>query len=196
MRRTKTKGKKVTAKPLPIEVNEEEYTKLLTATEFMHHKVAFMLGFESGLRISEIVNLRPRDIDTSQKTIRVNMGKNSKDRIVSLPMSWKPHHIKYIPLQCQQRALQKAFIKSAIKTGLKDKKPKVHFHSLRHGFATENLRRGVDLETIKGLLGHEDLSTTSIYLNLCPDEMIKQYREKFMGGESENKQGVKEVEKE
>ncbi len=144
MRPHKKKGQKVKAKPLPVEINQDEYVAVLKVTEFMHHKVAFMLGFESGLRISEIVNLQKADFDFGNKQIRVNMGKNSKDRIVSLPLSWQPAHINFIPLKCQQRALQKAFIKSAIITGLKAKKPKIHFHSLRHGFATECVRSGID----------------------------------------------------
>ena len=179
MRRPKTKGKRVTAKPLPIEVNQKEYVEVLDVTRLMHHKVAFMLAFESGLRISEIINLKKYDIDEGNKQIRVNLGKNSKDRIVNLPLSWNSHHIQYIPIQCKQRALQKAFIASAIETGLKKKKPKVHFHSLRHGFATEAIRSGVKLPTVQGLLGHEDISTTSIYINLCPAEMIEELRSKF-----------------
>ena len=175
----KTKGIRK-PKPLPIEINQDEYVELLKAEGLqIHHKVAFMLGFESGLRISEIVNLRKDDFDFGNKQIRINMGKNSKDRIVGLPMSWQPQHINYIPIKCQQRALQKAFIQSAIKIGLKKKKPKIHFHSLRHGFATECIRSGVDIATVSGLLGHEDISTTSIYVNLCPAERIAQYRNKF-----------------
>lgn len=173
------KGKKMKPKPLPIEVNQDEYVEVLNATRLMHHKIAFMLAFESGLRISEVVNLKKEDFDFGNKQIRVNMGKFSKDRIVALPVSWKEHHIKYIPMPCKQRALQKAFIASSIETGLKKKKPKVHFHSLRHGFATECIRSGIDLPTLSGLLGHEDISTTGIYINLCPDERIKQYRDKF-----------------
>lgn len=173
------KGQKVKAKPLPLEINQDEYVEVLKITEFMHHKVAFMLAFESGLRISEIVNLQKNDFDFKNRQLRINMGKFSKDRIVAIPLSWQPQHINYIPLKCKQRALQKAFIKSAIETGLKKKKPKIHFHSLRHGFATECLRSGIDLVTIQGLLGHEDLATTSIYINLCPSERITKYINKF-----------------
>lgn len=151
----------------------------MNVTKYLRHKVAFMLGFESGLRISEIVNLKKADFDLTNKTVRINMGKNSKDRIVALPLSWQPHHINYIPLPCQQRALQKAFVAAAEQTGLKQKKPKIHFHSLRHGFATECIRSGMNLSTVQGLLGHEDLTTTAIYINLCPAERIKNYRTKF-----------------
>ena len=105
--------------------------------------------------------------------------KNSKDRIVNLPISWQTHLIKSIPLKCQQRALQKAFIKACEETGLKKRKPRIHFHSLRHGFATENLRSGVDLYTISKMLGHKDISTTTIYAHLCPEDAIKEVRSKF-----------------
>ena len=99
--KNKTKGKKVKKKPLPIEVTRDEYVKLLYATKYMRHKVGFMLAFESGLRISEVVNLKKEDFDFANKTVRVNMGKNSKDRIVSLPLSWQVHHINYIPTKCK-----------------------------------------------------------------------------------------------
>ena len=174
-----SKGRTVKKKPLPIEVTQDEYIEILNVTDFMHHKVAFMLAFESGLRISEVVNLQPEDIDERLKQMRINMGKNSKDRIVNLPLSWRSHLIKHIPLKCQQRALQKAFINACIKTGLKDKKPKIHFHSLRHGFATESLRSGVKLYTISKLLGHEEISTTTIYAHLCPEDAIREVRSKF-----------------
>ena len=179
MRQIKTKGKKAKAKPLPIEVTQDEYIEVLEVAKFMHHKVAFMLSFESGLRISEVVNLKKEDIDERNCQIRINMGKNSKDRIVNLPLSWRSHLIKYIPTKCKQRALQKAFIDASIKTGLKAKKPKIHYHSLRHGYATESLRSGVDLYTISKLLGHEDISTTTIYAHLCPEDAIRELRSKF-----------------
>ena len=179
MRQQRKKGKKAVAKPLPIEVNQDEYVDILNNTKLMHHRIAFMLAFESGLRISEVVNLKKEDIHFGNKQIRINLGKNSKDRIVTTPLSWKPFHMDYIPMPCKQRALQKAFIASAILTGLKKKKPKVHFHSLRHGFATESIRSGMGISTLSGLLGHEDISTTSIYINLCPVERIQEYQDKF-----------------
>ena len=80
----------------------------------------------------------------------------------------------------KQRALQKEFIKACEESGVQAKKPKVHFHSLRHGFATECVRSGMDLNYIKGLMGHEDLQTTAIYINLLPKEAIKEYKEKFL----------------
>ncbi len=179
MVRHKTKGKKVKAKPLPIEIDEKEFTEILGATNHMHHKVAFTLGWGAGMRISEIVNLKPTDVDFTTKQIRINEGKFSKDRIVPIPKNLKEHHLKYLPLKCKQRALQKALVSACEKTGLKKKKPKVHFHSLRHGFATQCIRKGMSLPTLQGLLGHEDLTTTTIYINLCPTERLNEYYDKF-----------------
>lgn len=178
MKHTKTRGKAI-PKPLPIEINVDEYVDLLNNTKFLRHKIAFMIAFESGLRISEVINLRKEDFDFKNKTIRVNMGKNSKDRIVNLPISWQDEHINHIPIKCGQRALQSALISSAKRTGLKSKKPKVHFHSLRHGHATECIRADVKLSCVQGQLGHNDLSTTAIYINLCPSERIEEVRAKF-----------------
>lgn len=107
------------------------------------------------------------------------MGKNSKDRIVPLPRSWQLHHINYIPMPCKQRALQKALIAAAEKSGLKDIKPAVHFHSSRHGFATHCIRKGVDINKVQMLMGHEDVQTTSIYINMAPQEALDEYNDKF-----------------
>lgn len=166
-------------KPLPIEVNELEFTELLEATRSMHHKVAFLLAWEAGLRISEVTSLQQVDIDEENKRIRINCGKGGKDRIVPLPVTWKPHLLKYLPIKCTNRALQKAFELYSTKTGLRVKKPKVHFHSLRHGFATHFFMQGATLPEVQMALGHSDVSTTMIYINLAPEGMLKKYSEVF-----------------
>lgn len=178
-RQKQTKTGKRKAKPLPIEVDEKEFTDILENTKQMHHKLAFLLGWGSGLRISEVVNLKPEDFNFENKQLRINMGKNSKDRIVPIPKNFQEKHLKHIPIKCGVRALQKAFINSAEKAGVKTRKPKVHFHSLRHGFATQCIRKGMSLPSVQGLLGHEDLQTTSIYVNLAPQERLNEYYDKF-----------------
>lgn len=182
-RRVKKKGSKVKAKPLPLEIDRADYLGLLKHAQHLRHKVAFMLGWESGLRISEIVNLKKEDIHIGschkESYIRVNLGKNSKDRIVCLPKSWQKHHINYIPLPCKQRALQKALVAAAESSGLKGRKPTVHFHSLRHGFATHCIRCKVDINKVQMAMGHEDVQTTSIYINLAPTEMLEEIGGKF-----------------
>jgi len=183
----KTKGQKVKAKPLPIEVTKEEFRRIQATIQDNLKKrkyfIANLIAWGSGLRISEVVNLKLEDFNFEEGTIRVNEGKNSKDRIVPIPKGFTKYHLKYIPIGVGQRSLQKEFETACIKSGVKKDKPKVHFHSLRHGFATECVRSGMKLEYIQGLMGHEDLSTTSIYINLAPKERIEQYNERFLSRE-------------
>ena len=166
-------------KKLPVDVTEDEFTKLLEVTKQMRHKVAFLLAWGSGLRISEVIHLQNNDIDLDKKQIRINQGKGGKDRIVPTPRGFREKHLKYIPFNFKDRALQKAFRTYAEKSGLKKKKPSVHFHSLRHGFATQCLRKGINLRSIQLMLGHSELATTGIYLQLCPEEILNEYQEKF-----------------
>jgi len=166
-------------KRLPVEVNESEFTDLLSVTKQMRHKVAFLLAWGSGMRLGEILRLMKEDIDLDKKQIRINQGKGGKDRIVPTPRGFKEKHMQYIPFEYKDRALQKAFRIYSEKSGLKAKKPGVHLHSLRHGFATTCLRKGINLRSIQLMLGHSDLSTTAIYLQLCPEEALQEYEEKF-----------------
>lgn len=181
MRIKRKKGSKAVAQPLPLEVNQSEVGKIIHLTQKMHHKVAFVLAWESGLRISEVVNLKPEDFDFNERTLRINMGKNSKDRIVLMPKCFTEWHMQFIPMPCKQRSLQKAFIMYATKAGVVARKPKIHFHSLRHGHATHSLRCDIDLHSISKNLGHSDLSTTEIYLGNVPKERLNNYQNKFRG---------------
>jgi integrase/recombinase XerD len=180
----KKKGSKVKAKPLPIEVTKEEFRRIQDTIRDNKKKtkyfIANLLAWGSGLRISEVVNLKPEDFNFKEDSIRINMGKNSKDRIVPIPKGFTKYWLKFIPIGVGQRSIQKEFEKACIESGVKAEKPKVHFHSLRHGFATECVRSGMKLEYIQGLMGHEDLSTTSVYINLAPKERIEQYKERFL----------------
>ena len=166
-------------KKLPVDVTEDEFAKLLTSTKQMKHKVAFLLAWGSGLRISEVLKLKKEDVSLDDKQIRINEGKGKKDRIVPIPRGFKERHLEFIPFDFKDRSLQKTFRLYAEKSGLKAKKPTIHFHSLRHGFATQCLRKGIGLRSIQMMLGHSDLSTTAIYLQLAPEEVLNEYQEKF-----------------
>lgn len=166
-------------KKLPVDVTEKEFEDLLEVTQAMRHKVAFLLAWGSGLRIGEVVRLQRNEVDLDQKRIRVNQGKGQKDRIVPLVKGFKEKHLEHIPMQMETRSLQKAFKLYAEKSGLLTKKPSVHFHSLRHGFATHCLRSEINLRSIQQMLGHNDLGTTAIYLQVSPEESMKMYEERF-----------------
>ncbi len=166
-------------KTLPVAIDEDEFTNLIKFTKKDHHKLAFLLGFGSGLRVSEIVNLHPREVILKEKKIFVRQGKGRKDRVVPVPKGFKTKHLSLLPMKCGVRALQYAFRQSAKLSGLLDNKPTSHFHSLRHGFASHAIQRGIPIHDLRTLLGHTNISTTNVYLEMNPTQALKNYEELF-----------------
>lgn len=167
------------SKKLPVAISTEEFTKLIEKTKKKEHKIAFLLGFGSGMRISEILHLNPEDIDIQNKLIRIIQGKGSKDRIVPVPKGLKEDHLKLLPLKCSARALQLAFKRACLKSGLLNVKPSLHFHSLRHGFASNSVSQGIPIHHVRTLMGHSNISTTNVYLEMNPKDALKSYEELF-----------------
>jgi len=166
-------------KKLPVAINEEEFVQLIKHTRKENHKLAFLLGFGSGLRVSEVIKLQPRNIVMKEQTILVEQGKGKKDRIVPLPKGFKEKHLAILPLGITPRALEKAFKNSARRANLLETKPTLHFHSLRHGFATLAVSNGVPIHHVRTLMGHSNISTTNVYLEANPKEALKSYEELF-----------------
>ena len=136
-----------------------------------------MLTYSSGLRISELLNLKLTDIDSQRKQIKVEQGKGKKDRFTVLSdkilpllrayyMEYKP---KYFLFESPEGAKYSTtsvhiILNQAIKkAGIKKR---VTMHTLRHSFATHLLEQGTDLRYIQSLLGHESTKTTQIYTHV------------------------------
>jgi len=166
-------------KRLPIVVSEEEFTALLKQTKKTHHKIAFLLGFGAGLRISEVVSLQPRNVRFAEGSILVEQGKGSKDRTVPIPKGFKEEFLKYLPIKCGVRSLQRAFRGACRRAGILKDKPLIHFHSLRGGFATNCIKNGIPIHHVRTLMGHTNIATTSVYLDVNPKDAIKSYEELF-----------------
>lgn len=166
-------------KKLPIAISEEDFVKLIKNTKKEEHKTAFLLGFGAGLRISEVINLEKRDINMNEKKIFIRQGKGKKDRVVPLPKGFKNKQFNHIPIKIGVRALQIAFINAAKRAGILNDKPDAHFHSLRHGFGSQLANRGVPIHHIRTLMGHSNISTTNVYLELNPTEALRSYEELF-----------------
>lgn len=160
-------------KKIPAYLDDEEYFEIVRHISKPHHKLAFNLAYNSGLRVSEVVKLKKEDIDFKSKRIFIRDAKGGKDRVVPLPKGFPQSYLKYIPMKCGIRALQIAFKSSVIKSGLT--KQDLHFHSLRHSFAVRCMERGIPLNQIQVLLGHESISTTSIYLKINPKDALDNY---------------------
>lgn len=185
------------ARKLPVYIDSEEFYKILKNTKRNDHKIAFILGFESGLRISEIAGREEKDgreikplsveqIDIKNKRIRIEGGKGDVDRIVPLPKHFKQSMVQYFPLNKRyknidsaRRGLQRSFKKAAKAAGVLQKKPGIHFHSLRHSFGSRMANQGIPIHHIRSLMGHSNISTTNIYLISNPENALIEYENKF-----------------
>ena len=167
------------AKKLPVAITIEEFTELIKHTNKPKHKLAFLLGFGSGMRISEIIHLQQADVDLKLKRILIKQGKGSKDRIVPIPKGFKDSFMALLPLNLSVRALQRAFLRACVRSKININKPTIHFHSLRHGFATRLVNQGVPIHHVRNMMGHTNISTTNVYLEANPVDSLKSYEEFF-----------------
>lgn len=184
-------------KKLPVVLSREEVKKILQITENIKHKAILMLMYSGGLRVGEVVRLKPEDIDTNRKLIHIRASKGRKDRYTLLsdlalqilreyrknekPRKWlfpSWNTEKHIT----ERTVQKIFQNACKKAGIKKN---VSVHSLRHSFATHLLESGIDLRYIQELLGHKSSKTTEIYTHVSTKNLsaIKNPLDSLLGGD-------------
>lgn len=169
--------KMVKKRKIPKAVREEEFFSLIknTPADDIETKIAFLLGYGAGMRISEVVKCSSEHL-RSNNSIFIPESKYGVERIVPLPKGWKENFNKKLPLKITIRTLQRKFTKYAEKANL----PKHYsFHSLRHGFATRLLEHGMPINQVQLLMGHSNISTTSIYTKANPSDALKSYEELF-----------------
>ena len=183
-------------KYLPKFLNNSDTDKLFSICEDntpieQRDSLIIELLYATGLRVSELVNIKIKDIDTKERVIKV-LGKGSKERIVIynnhtsealkkyLNNGYNDFNKKntgYLILNKNGDKLSDRYIRNIIdkkirKAGIKTK---ISPHTLRHTFATDMLEQGADLVTVKELLGHESLNTTSIYTHITNEQIKKTY---------------------
>lgn len=172
--------KKYKKQPLPKSMKDEEFFRLVKAIPnkkaYKNVKIAFLLAYESGLRISEVVNLKKEHIDIEAKRIFIKDSKFGKDRVVPLPKTWKKYMLDGIPINKGIRALQMNFKKCIRLAGLKEE---YVFHSLRHSFATHALEKGMPINQVSILLGHSSVGTTNVYIRANPKDALESYEKVF-----------------
>jgi len=154
---------------LPEIITEEDFKKLITDTEYRHHKLAYMLAFYQCMRISEVCNLLPTNVDKQLRLLKIKKAKGDKDRNIPIaPEVIKG--LKHLPVGIKPRALQIAFKKEAIKTL---NRPDLYFHILRHSGVTHYLtkKKWSSLE-VQRLAGHANVSTTEIYAHIRPEDLV------------------------
>lgn len=185
-------------KVLPKVLTEDEVDKLLDIKILNHfdmrNKTMLELLYATGMRVSELINIKVFDIDFEQDIIRIT-GKGSKERIVPFgdyALDYlKKYYNEYRPLFLIKgesdylflnnhgtKMTRQGFFKN-LKQIANDVGIKKEFspHTLRHSFATHLLNHGADLRSIQELLGHSDISTTQIYTNVSFNKIKENYNE-------------------
>jgi site-specific recombinase XerD len=166
-------------KKLPIVLSREEIENLLNAESNLRHRLLLMIVYSSGLRVSEVVALKPSDVDLSRNVLYIRSAKGRKDRFVMLSSRVKKYldELKLCPRDLSWlfpgarpgahlsiRSAQHIFECARVKAGIE--KP-VSIHSLRHAFATHLLENGSDIRFIQNLLGHSSIRTTERYTHVA-----------------------------
>lgn len=164
-------------KTLPIVLSTDEIKKLIGCIINLKHKAIIMTIYSAGLRISEAINLKIKDIDPKRMQIRVEQGKGKKDRYTLLAQKTlqvlRQYFIEYKPKVFMFEGQKgNEYTESSIQNILKDAvaaaklTKKITVHTLRHSFATHLLENGTDLRYIQELLGHSSSKTTEIYTHV------------------------------
>jgi len=172
-------------KKLPKVLSESQVRQLLESAGNLKDQVILMTLYGTGLRLSELIHLVVKDIDSGKMQIRVREGKGGKDRNVVLPQTllevlrryfrqYRPVNWLFYGRTPQQpiddRAVQRMVRALSERAGLRER---VTAHTLRHSFATHLLEHGTELPYIQALLGHRNIKTTMLYLRVSPPALRK-----------------------
>lgn len=183
-------------KRLPNFINNNDYEEIikksLERTDFIGRRNTLLLEllYSSGIRISEALNIKIKDINMGDKSIRI-LGKGSKMRIVYFGEYAKEYLEEYLKVRNSSseylflnknntlltRRGAEYIISNLVKTSLLKKK--VTPHTFRHSYATEMLNNGADIRSVQELLGHSSLSTTGIYTHVTNEAVRREYLKAF-----------------
>ena len=173
---------------LPISISEKDIDKLLDCPNTENKierrdKAMIEMLYATGMRISELINLKITDIDLNRSVIKV-LGKGSKERLIPFGESANEYLSEYISnrpksntkevfLSNRGTKISRITFWKRMKIYLKrvNLNHKISPHTLRHAFATHLLNRGADLRSVQLLLGHSDLSTTQIYTHIAKQRL-------------------------
>ncbi len=172
-------------KRIPTVLTKEEVKKLLDSYDTRKSTLMTSMLYACGFRVSELINLKVKDLNFDEKIGHVKQGKGKKDRIFNIPDFLRKDLEKQVKKQREEnqeylftgpkgqlttRNLQKMIQKAAKRAGIQKE---VHPHTLRHSFATHLLENGTDIRKIQELLGHASLSTTELYTHISTKELKK-----------------------
>lgn len=170
---------------LPVILNRQELKELFRTPKLLKQRIVLTLIYSAGLRGQEVINLKISDVDFERTTIHIRQSKYKKDRILPLSPTMAIGLKKYLKAENPHiwlfngkqpeskysvRGLSWVMRENLKKTSItKD----VNLHSLRHSYATHLLEEGLNIVTLKELLGHAEITTTMIYLHVAQCKHIK-----------------------
>jgi site-specific recombinase XerD len=167
------------SKKLPTVLATEEVVRMIGALDNIKHKLMIQILYSSGLRVSELMNLKINDLDFSRHCLNVRAGKGNKDRVTIISdqvlENVNKYLLEYKPLvylfesyrageKLTTRTIEKVVSEAAKLAGINKS---VSAHTLRHSFATTLLENGTDIRYIQALLGHSSIVTTQIYTKVA-----------------------------
>lgn len=172
------------ATQLPKIFSEQEIKCLLQSPENLKHQCILLTIYSTGIRLSELLNLRIQDIDSKRMSVFIKGGKGKKDRYTVLSPTLIKHLRHYYKIylpeywlfegqdggQYSPRSVQQILRRAIKKSGVSSFGT---VHTLRHSFATHLLENGTDLRYIQHLLGHASTRTTEIYTHITKHHMAK-----------------------
>lgn len=185
-------------KILPVFVRTREMDRLLDEIDFgasfegVRNRLMIEVFYSTGMRLSELINLKDADVDFGMSVLKV-LGKRNKQRLIPFGEELRQDMMNYVEVRdccCRNKdsyfflrkdgkKVYPSLVYSVVKNGLakvvtlRKRSP----HVLRHSFATSMLNNGASLTSVKELLGHERLTTTEIYTHTTFDELKKIYKQ-------------------
>jgi len=176
-------------KDLPVVLSREELFKLFEACDNLKHRMMLTILYSSGLRRSELLDLKIEDVITQDGKfrLRINRSKGNKDRYTVLSKKLLPQLRKYYQIykphdylfngRHKGKPLSTGGIRHALEMAVKKSgfKKDVNLHILRHCFASHCLEDGMNLRTLQELLGHASILTTMIYLHVSDIPLLKAF---------------------
>lgn len=174
-----------TPRRLPEVLSKEEIKTLFTSIPNEKHKLMVELMYSGGLRVSELTNLKVKDLQIDKGYGFVRSGKGNKDRLFilspklkerinNLTLKEKLSDNSYLFISNRKTKYSTRSLGKIIKDSCKISKihRRVSCHTLRHSFATHLIENGYDVSQVQGLLGHKSPETTMIYLHISSPNMI------------------------
>ncbi|MEK6828022.1 MAG: tyrosine-type recombinase/integrase, partial [Nanoarchaeota archaeon] len=173
-----------TPKSLPIVLTKEEVAMLINSISNPKHRLMAKLMYSAGLRVSELVHLKPEHLEIENGYGWVRHGKGNKDRMFVIAESIREELKDYISKECTSPDsyifrgfsghLTTASVRSIIKNAVKNARitKHAHPHTLRHSFSTHLIENGSSVSEVQSLLGHSSVQTTMVYLHTASPKMI------------------------